>query len=72
MITSENNGTELWGGKFTDAARTALALGDDYVVKGDATIFFQKLTRTHETDIVAGDILEQLVDPQKIYIDFER
>jgi hypothetical protein len=43
VITSENNGTELWGGKFTDAARTALALGDDYVVKGDATIFFKNL-----------------------------
>ena len=73
LIASENKATELWGvEKFSDAAGTAKALGViDNLLEGDVEIIIKELPKRHFTHIIAGDILEHLVDPWKVCDDLK-
>jgi SAM-dependent methyltransferase len=73
LIASENKAIELWGvEKFADAASTARELGViDNVLQGDAEIIIKDLPKKHFTHIIAGDILEHLVDPWKVCLELK-
>ncbi len=65
LIKHENKAHELWGiEKFHDAAEIARNSGAfDKFLKGDVEILIDQLPKNHFTHIIAGDVLEHLVDP---------
>lgn len=65
LIKKNNKARELWGiEKFPDAASQARATHSlDTLLEGDMEILIDELPEDHFTHIIAGDVLEHLVDP---------
>lgn len=68
LIKHEQRAIELWGiEKFPDAAAHARDLGVfDQFFEGDVENIIKDLPKNHFTHIIAGDILEHLVDPWSV------
>lgn len=65
LIREQQKASEIWGvEKFPDAARSARDCGAlDKVLDGDLEEVIEQLPAEHFTHVIAGDILEHLVDP---------
>jgi predicted TPR repeat methyltransferase len=65
LLKERNKAGEIWGvEKFPDAARSARDSGTfDKVFEGDLEEIITELPRNHFNYVIAGDILEHLVDP---------
>ena len=65
LIKHENKAQELWGiEKFQDAAERARSSGAfEKFFEGDVEILIDQLPDNYFTHIIAGDVLEHLVDP---------
>lgn len=68
LIRSQGKAAEIWGvEKFPEAAAQACASGAlDKVLVGDLERLLQELPQKHFSHIIAGDILEHLVDPWSV------
>ncbi len=68
LIRSQGKAGEIWGvEKFPEAAEKARASGAlDKVLDGDLETLIEKLPARHFSHIIAGDILEHLVDPWRV------
>lgn len=68
LIRSQGKASEIWGvEKFPEAAERARACGAlDKVLDGDLEVLIERLPRQHFSHIIAGDILEHLVDPWSV------
>ncbi|MCF2950482.1 class I SAM-dependent methyltransferase [Paraglaciecola aquimarina] len=73
-IAREKKADEIWGiEKFTDAASHAKELKVlDHVLEGDAEVMIKTLPKEHFSHIIAGDILEHLVDPWTVCEDLKQ
>ncbi len=65
LIKKESKAKELWGiEKFPDAAARTRSLGVvDTLLEGDLEDLLDQLPENHFTHIIAGDVLEHVVDP---------
>jgi len=65
LIKKQNKAMELWGvEKFPNAAARARNSGAlDHLLEGDVESLLDELPAKHFTHIIAGDVLEHLVDP---------
>jgi len=65
LLRERDKAGEIWGvEKFPDAARSARDSGTfDKVFEGDLEEIITELPRNHFNYVIAGDILEHLVDP---------
>ncbi|KXI29128.1 class I SAM-dependent methyltransferase [Paraglaciecola hydrolytica] len=65
LIKKEGKARELWGiEKFPDAAARARASNAlDTLLEGDLEDLIDQLPKKHFTHIIAGDVLEHVVDP---------
>ena len=68
LIRSQGKADEIWGvEKFPEAAAQARASGAlDKVLAGDLEKLLEELPQNHFSHIIAGDILEHLVDPWSV------
>lgn len=68
LIRSQGKAAEIWGvEKFPEAAARARACGAlDKVLDGDLEKLIEALPHNHFSHIIAGDILEHLVDPWQV------